>query len=296
MRLLLTGFVVAAITLVVPMLALAGNQEIAEDIASNLRNGGQLSDYKVGVKYQDGTAWLRGRVRNQQQMNSALKIVFQTPGVTRVVNGLTMEVSQADSTSKTSSNHIQPASGAMSPEQRSSIAKRMETVIAGGQPEPRLQRSARPATGRGVGKAQQVASSFRQKPARLAAAIEMQAASSPMSADVSQAMIAGARATPIPVAYTQFVGGASGRPIPAYVSGAGGGVAPARYDQPCLPNYAWPSYAAYPNYAGLTYPRQYSPTAWPFIGPFYPYPQVPLGWRKVTLEWDDGWWMLDFKD
>ena len=27
----------------------------------------------------------------------------------------------------------------------------------------------------------------------------------------------------------------------------------------------------------------------------YPYPQVPLGWRKVTLEWDDGWWPLDFK-
>ena len=75
----------------------------------------------------------------------------------------------------------------------------------------------------------------------------------------------------------------------------GGGVAPARYDQPNMPNYAWPSYSAYPNYASLTYPRQYSPTAWPYIGPFYPYPQVPLGWRKVTMEWDDGWWMLDFK-
>lgn len=81
-----------------------------------------------------------------------------------------------------------------------------------------------------------------------------------------------------------------------YTAGAGGGVAPARYDQPYMPNYAWPSYAAYPNYASLTYPRQYSPTAWPYIGPFYPYPQVPLGWRKVVLEWDDGWWMLDFKD
>jgi hypothetical protein len=46
----------------------------------------------------------------------------------------------------------------------------------------------------------------------------------------------------------------------------------------------------------LTYPKQYSPTAWPYIGPFYPYPQVPLGWRKVTLEWDDGWWFLDFDD
>ncbi|MBI3838124.1 MAG: BON domain-containing protein [Planctomycetia bacterium] len=86
------------------------------------------------------------------------------------------------------------------------------------------------------------------------------------------------------------------RPIPTYAPGTGGAVAPAAYDQPHLPNYAWPSYAAYPNYAALTYPKQYSPTAFPFIGPFYPYPQVPLGWRKVSLEWDDGWWFLDFHD
>ena len=69
-----------------------------------------------------------------------------------------------------------------------------------------------------------------------------------------------------------------------------------RYDSPNLPNYAWPGYAAHPNYAALTYPQQYSPSAWPYIGPFYPYPQVPLGWRKVSLEWDDGWWFLDFTD
>lgn len=68
------------------------------------------------------------------------------------------------------------------------------------------------------------------------------------------------------------------------------------YGNPNMPNYAWPGYAAYPNYAALTYPQQYSPTAWPYIGPFYPYPQVPLGWRKVSLEWDDGWWFLDFTD
>ena len=86
-------------------------------------------------------------------------------------------------------------------------------------------------------------------------------------------------------------------PLPMYQAAAAqAGVAPARYDQPCMPNYAWPSYAAYPNYAAVTYPKQYSPTAWPYIGPFYPYPQVPLGWRKVTLEWDSGWWFLDFKD
>ncbi|MDM4017680.1 BON domain-containing protein [Roseiconus lacunae] len=84
----------------------------------------------------------------------------------------------------------------------------------------------------------------------------------------------------------------SGQPVPMNYGAAG---AP-RYDAPNLPNYAWPGYAAYPNYAALTYPQQYSPSAWPYIGPFYPYPQVPLGWRKVSLEWDDGWWFLDFTD
>ena len=84
-----------------------------------------------------------------------------------------------------------------------------------------------------------------------------------------------------------------GQPVP--MGGYAGGGAP-RYDQPYLPNYAWPGYAAYPNYAAVTYPQQYSPSAFPYIGPFYPYPQVPLGWRKVSLEWDDGWWYLDFTD
>ena len=83
-----------------------------------------------------------------------------------------------------------------------------------------------------------------------------------------------------------------GQPVPEVPHSAG--VARARFDNPSMPGYAWPSYAAYPNYGAVTYPRQYSASAWPYIGPFYPYPQVPLGWRKVSLEWDDGWWMLDF--
>lgn len=83
-------------------------------------------------------------------------------------------------------------------------------------------------------------------------------------------------------------------PVPMNYGEAGMGMGAPRYDQPNLPNYAWPSYAAYPNYAAVTYPKQYSPSAWPYIGPFYPYPQVPLGWRRVSLEWDDGLWYLDF--
>ena len=66
------------------------------------------------------------------------------------------------------------------------------------------------------------------------------------------------------------------------------------YNQPNLPNNSWPTYAQYPNYSAVTYPSQYSASAWPYIGPFYPYPQVPLGWRKATLEWNEGNWNLSF--
>ena len=87
-----------------------------------------------------------------------------------------------------------------------------------------------------------------------------------------------------------------GQPMPMGGSGVGMPAVPGRGGGPNMPNYAWPSYAANPNYAALQYPTQYSPTAWPYIGPFYPYPQVPLGWRRVSLEWDDGWWFLDFDE
>lgn len=87
--------------------------------------------------------------------------------------------------------------------------------------------------------------------------------------------------------------GGPAAPVPMQGAPGYGGGAP-RYDQPNMPGYAWPSYAAYPNYSAVTYPKQYSASAWPYIGPFYPYPQVPLGWRKVALEWDDGLWYLDF--
>jgi hypothetical protein len=121
----------------------------------------------------------------------------------------------------------------------------------------------------------------------------MQAVPTPPPAPVPTAPTATPSRLPAADATTSGVPGA---PLPMYAPGALGGPAPIRYDHPAMPAYAWPSYAAYPNYAAVTYPRQYSPTAWPYIGPFYPYPQVPLGWRKVNLQWDDGWWWLDFKD
>jgi len=139
-------------------------------------------------------------------------------------------------------------------------------------------------------------------PARDLSPVRPASAVQPANTYVSQPIpatlpVAHAPQRPIPVAYSQpTLAMAPNQPIPAYMPSAHvGGVAPARYDQPNMPRYAWPSNAAYPNYAALQTPTQYSATAWPYIGPFYPYPQVPLGWRKVTMKWHDGWWMLDFK-
>jgi hypothetical protein len=64
---------------------------------------------------------------------------------------------------------------------------------------------------------------------------------------------------------------------------------------PNLPPYAWPTYAPYNNVSRVAYPGTYPYNAFPFIGPYYPFPKVPLGWRKVTLEWEDGYWFLGRK-
>jgi len=310
MRHLFVGLVVAATTVLSPLGAMASNQEVAERIAANLRQGGALQDYKIGVKFQDGTAWLKGRVANQEQMQTALRQVFQTPGVTRVVNNLEIapsaELAQPASTAANAS--LQTPGGALEPEQlggkvaglkapryqKASMVDRLQQVV-----DRALASKEKP-----VAQAQPLASSFTPTPARPVAATAPVEEPMRMPQHLQPSprpQVRRAASQPVPVAYMQggpqpMMQGNPGSPIPAYAAPVGGGAMPAQYDQPCMPNYAWPSYAAYPNYASVAYPKQYSPTAWPFIGPFYPYPQVPLGWRKVTLEWDDGWWMLDFKD
>lgn len=78
-----------------------------------------------------------------------------------------------------------------------------------------------------------------------------------------------------------------GEPLPLGMAGPGGDMA-----APPLPPYAWPTYAPYNNVSRVGYPTAYPYNAFPFIGPFYPFPKVPLGWRKVLLEWEDGHWWI----
>lgn len=79
-----------------------------------------------------------------------------------------------------------------------------------------------------------------------------------------------------------------GEPVPL-IQGPAPGYADV--NAPRMPPYAWPTYAPYNNYSRVAYPELYPYNAWPFIGPMHPFPKIPLGWRSVKLEWEDGhWW------
>ncbi len=296
MRRLMAGLVVTLATALVPCVAIAGNQEGAEQIAKNLRVSGQMHDYKIGVKFQDGTVWLRGQVSSEEQMKTVVALVSKMQGVTQVINNLTINASE-----------MTTAPALQQPDSLARLQSAVKTEpVAKMQPAPRPN-SVSDATfvSNGAPVAARPVAATEEQSAPAAPAVPMRVArpvpvayaqadtTAPQSA-VAPAPMPVAAGTPTPMASGTPLPMAAA-PIPSYAP-MGGGVSPARFDHAHLPNYAWPSYAAYPNYGAVTYPRQYSATAWPYIGPFYPYPQVPLGWRKVTLEWKDGWWFLDFKD
>lgn len=304
-------WMVAAAIVLSPLTVLAGNQEVAEQIAASLKSSGQFRGCKIGIRYyQDGTASLRGTVSNSQQIEAAEQIARQVPGVTNVVNELTLAAAA-------SQQAVQQPAGAFAPER---LASGDGFAVGSSQATGSRLVSRLPVTQT----ADPVPAEFAAAPVQRTSALAEGPALTPpevtptganelvgvptpaQPATPTPAPAAPKPLRPIPIAMAQGAADQQAapmevqsvpmnRPLPMY-AGAAGGAAPVRYDQPSMPNYAWPSYAAYPNYAALTYPKQYSATAWPYIGPFYPYPQVPLGWRKVTLEWHDGWWFLDFDD
>ncbi len=80
---------------------------------------------------------------------------------------------------------------------------------------------------------------------------------------------------------------------PAPTTAFAGGVMPFS-DAPAMPGYSWPAYTPYNNYASMAYQTQYPNGAWPYIGPPYPYPMIPAGWRHVSLRWSRGYWFMKF--
>jgi hypothetical protein len=265
MRRLVLGIAVA-VTSLIPVLGMADDQQIADYIKSRLQaeqQQGNLRGFNVDMRVENGTVWFKGHVSNSTQETTILKTAQQAGhlGVTQVVDDISVRTTAAPAPAAPAPTVTYQNTGYQQQQQQQQPMPAYQQ-----QPMPAYQQQPMPAT--------MQASPYRQT-------------------SVQE-----------PVAAAEGVAN-NGTPLPFATSGAPNGpsMMPASYgsvgmpsEAPNLPGYAWPGYAAHPNYAGVTYPRQYSASAWPYIGPFYPYPQVPLGWRKVSLEWDDGWWMLDFSD
>jgi hypothetical protein len=233
----------------------SANQELAERVAKSLRKA-QLNQYEIDIDVRSGVVTLVGKIAKPDQKAAAEKAVSSVAGVTRVINRL--EVTGNDA-----KGAVQQAAASMprSPARSSQYVRQTNGArppYAGIEPDESQQPIGPPANMQGI------PSQYGEPP-----------------------RVAFAGAAPAPLAPVPQSG-----PPAAYPQSMGGN---AVYNQPNLPNNSWPTYAQSPNYAGVSYPSQYSASAFPYIGPFYPYPQVPLGWRKASLEWDDGYWNLNFK-
>lgn len=308
MRIVLVTFSVAALAILPMTVARAESdieRAIANGIATNLKESGRLHGYKIGIKMKADTAWLVGQVSSAEQKQAALGIAQESTGVRRVIDKLTVVARPEPSALRGPSNA--PAQAATQVAASVPAAAPEQPAMAPAEParEPvPPQRRIRTARGQmPVGRpisARSAPRGARMPPAgvnRPVGFMRRQAARQGGYVDGGQYGCADGGQSGCAPGMGMGTDMGYGGPMPS-AAGAGraGIMGRGRYDQAALPGYAWPSYAAYPNYAALTYPKQYSPTAWPYIGPFYPYPQVPLGWRKVSLEWDDGWWFLDFND
>lgn len=258
------------------------NQQVAESVAAQLRSV-ELNDSEVDIQFERGTLTLTGKAADAETKALIGRVCKSVPGVQSVRNDMKVDAAMTASAGQpVQSAAFEAANGQQSPVQQvDGMASGNRSVMPveymqDNQPGP----AGAPvvgAPGPGYGPAGYPGGPL------------------PPGAGMAPGMMPPGAMAPGMMPQGGMPPGAVPPPPPAWAQGA---AAPsgAVYDQPALPEHAWPSYAAYPNYAALTYPRQHSASAWPYIGPFYPYPQVPLGWRDVNLQWDDGHWYLDFND
>ena len=329
MRCLVLGIAVA-VTSLMPVVGNADDQRIADFIKGRLQaeqKAGNLKGFNVDMRVEDGTVWFEGHVSRTAQEMTILRTAQAAGhlGVVKVVDDI--EVRQGNAASdnpykkvgyqRSVGTYQQPTPAYRAP--AASAASAYQPAHAGSGRRPTTEPTFRKASVRRqvedlqgvIGAPIPVADSGQfggSQPLPFGPASSCSDCGSGGAPEFVDHGPAPAYGGPAP-AY----GGpapAYGGPAPAYGGPTSYGPAPQQLpvpqgpayggggasEAPGLPGYAWPSYTAHPNYGALSYPQQYSASAWPYIGPFYPYPQVPLGWRKVSLEWDDGWWMLDFHD
>lgn len=282
-------------------------QQITQGIAQAIQGSG-VRGHDIDLRYKGGVATLLGKAQSPQDVARLTQVISRVPGVRQVNNQLRAPgmnpASQAGGSNQRVAEQIAQALAAnrlsgLDIEVRYNAGK---ATLSGPVPHPQVAMIAH-----------QVAASVPgvlQVDNRLqVAGMPGQPGGFPGSGHQGQNVMPVSHQAPGGMHPAMMAAGAMGGMAAGAMGMAPGGMGPGAgpyahgtgnpshmaYDLPNLPNHSWPTYAAYPNYAQVSYPKEYSASAWPYIGPFYPYPQVPMGWRQVQLEWDDGAWNLNFR-
>ena len=303
------------------------NQRTAEDIAAALRSA-KLTGYDIQIEFKNGVARLTGRVQNEEQRARATLICQRVRDVKNVDNKMTIIAQPAAKTAvaatapkstpavvsaqaiqsantqpqvQQSSATVTAAATAPAKASNQQVAEKIAAALSsaglnGYDIEVRYQDGLAMLSGTVSHPSQRAIATQTVSQVRGVTKVENRLASltPAMATGRPAGYQPGAYPAINPVAYQAPQGPGPNMANPAAYGHPGAGARQTVHNMPNLPDHAWPSYASYPNYSQVTYPKQYSASAWPYIGPFYPYPQIPLGWRQVQLEWDDGYWSLNF--
>jgi len=304
MRLFIVPLILIGLLVQAPTTAFGNaNQRAAERIADAI--GERFPDADVDVSFRGGQVWLKGEATSQSQRERIVEHIFRIPGI---------NVTEVN-------DEIQIVSSGRSADESAQLARPAAPVALAPAPVPNAPGPVPNAPGprspvAALNQARQMSQAQAQQQQMQQHMQAQQMPPAPQQHHSVYGLQPGQpSAFPAPFAQTAFVQHphpqmimqqqqplpiqAMHHPAHAHHAHAHHGQHrpfPGQFNQPNLPQHAWPSYAHYPNFAQVSYPRVYSPRAWPYIGPFYPYPQVPLGWRRVTLEFSNGSWWLDFDD
>lgn len=298
----------------------ANNQQVAEKIASALRSK-KFDRYDIDIEYQNGVAILSGAINSPSQKASISRLVKGVRGVDRVENRLTVA-------SQPPMGRTAPQFGAQPMGRTVPQFGAQQIRQVGAQSNPFAGGIQQAGFGdAGASNQTQLAENNQRTAEQVAKAISsvgLNGYDIQIRFENGIAQLAGSVSNPQqwreasqavykvpgvqrvdnrlrvenqqqagPISQASFQGGAPMPPQAGY-GHPGQGASQTVYNMPNMPDNAWPAMAKYPNSAQISYPKQYSASAWPYIGPFYPYPQVPLGWRSAQLAWDDGQWVLKF--
>lgn len=256
------------------------DQQMADTIAGKLAQSPTLSGYHVDVTCVSGSVELKGTVRNEEQRGEVMKLVRTTSGVKKIKDQMTIK--DTVTTTNNTVNTVEPAQALeMAPPPAAPPG------VFGGSPPMSFPGQAYPGPQsypRGGPPPMGFSGPVSPGPQGYAGPPGYSNGGPPPMNFQGQVL----PVPPTPVPNGGPAGGGYGiDPTPMNVPLTGG-----LYDSsaPKMPPYAWPTYAPYSNYSRVGYPTEYPAEAFPFIGPMYPFPKVPLGFRAIKLEWEDGHW------